>query len=42
MGVNATPKKKEEDFFQIDGFHYKKKGYYANMYPQKKKQESKN
>ena len=42
MGVNATPKKEEVDLSQVDCFHYRKKGHYANMCPQKRKQESKN
>ena len=41
-GVNATLKKEEVDLSQVDCFHYRKKGHYANRYPQKKKQESKN
>ena len=40
-GVNAIPKK-EEDLSQVECFHYRKKGHFANRCPQKKKQESKN
>ena len=42
-GVNATPRKEEVDLSQVDCFHCRKKGHYANRCPQKKKkQESKN
>ena len=41
-GVNTTLKKEKVNFFQVDCFYCKKKGYYANKCPQKKKQESKN
>ena len=42
-GVNATLKKKKVDLSQVDYFHCRKKGHYANKYPQKKKKpESKN
>ena len=40
-GVNAIPKK-EEDLSQVECFHCRKKGHFANRCPQKKKQESKN
>ena len=41
-GVNATLKKEEIDLSQVDCFHYRKKGHYANRCSQKKKQKSKN
>ena len=41
-GVNVTPKKEEADLSQVDYFHCRKKGHYANKCLQKKKQESKN
>lgn len=42
MGVNIILKKEEENFFQVECFDCRKKGYYANRYPQKRKEESKN
>ena len=42
MGINDTLQNKKVDLSQIDCFQYRKKGHYANKYPQKRKQESKN
>ena len=42
MDANITPKKEEKDFFQVEYFNCKTKGYYVNQCLQKRKQESKN